>query len=50
MKTKKLSNGYVSLTPAKNKTLCHQPSGKYFSEAVVKEEKAGEFIETTKNN
>lgn len=50
MKTKKLSNGYVGLTPAKNKTLYHQPSGKFFSEAVVKEEKATEFIETTKTN
>lgn len=50
MKTKKLANGYVSLTPAKNKTLCHQPSGKYFSEAVVKAERAGEFEEVNTNN
>ena len=48
MKTKKLADGYVRLTPAKNKRLYHQPSGKYFSEAEVKEQNAGDFIEIKK--
>jgi len=49
MKTTNLSDGYVRLTPAKNKKLFHQPSGRYYSEAEVKAERAGEFVETSKN-
>lgn len=45
MKTKKLPGGYVRLTPNKGKKLVHTFSGQSYSEAVVKEDKVGEFKE-----
>lgn len=45
MKIDKLPDGYVRLTPDQGKRLYHQPTGRYYSEAVVTEDKIVQFKE-----